>query len=104
MITLLGYRAAQVNTGNFPYGGAAFASYWLAGLLKPLGTGVNSVLETVLLLANVAVIMGFGVFVTYSKHLHIVMAPLNVAFSRRPAGARRARRAAGHGPGAGAAA
>ena len=84
MITLLGYRAAQVNTGNFPYGGAAFASYGLAGLLKPLGAGVNSVLETVLLLANVAVIMGFGVFVTYSKHLHIVMAPLNVAFSRRP--------------------
>jgi Fe-S oxidoreductase len=84
MITLLGYRAAQVDTGNFPYSGAAFASYWLAGLLKPLGTGVNSVLETVLLLANVAVIMGFGVFVTYSKHLHIVMAPLNVAFSRRP--------------------
>src|SRR3974390_1918778 len=28
--------------------------------------------------------MGFLVFVTYSKHLHIFMAPLNVAFSRRP--------------------
>ena len=84
MITLLGYRAAQVNTGDFPYGSAAFASHGLAGVLKPLGTSVNAGLETVLLLANVAVIMGFGVFVTYSKHLHIVMAPLNVAFSRRP--------------------
>jgi len=84
MITLLGYRAAQVNTGDFPYGRAAFASHAVATLLHPLGTGANSVIETVLLLANVAVIMGFGVFVTYSKHLHIVMAPLNVAFSRRP--------------------
>jgi Fe-S oxidoreductase len=84
MITLLGYRAAQVNTGHFPYGKAAFASHWLAGILKPLGPSANSALETALLLTNVAVIMGFGVFVTYSKHLHIVMAPLNVAFSRRP--------------------
>ncbi len=84
MITLLGYRAAQVNTGDFPYGGAAFASHGLAALLKPLGTSVNAGLETFFLLANVAVIMGFMVFVTYSKHLHIVMAPLNVAFSRRP--------------------
>jgi Fe-S oxidoreductase len=84
MITLLGYRAAQVNTGDFPYSGAAFASHGLAALLKPLGTSVNAGLETFFLLANVAVIMGFMVFVTYSKHLHIVMAPLNVAFSRRP--------------------
>ncbi|MHB1593815.1 MAG: (Fe-S)-binding protein [Streptosporangiaceae bacterium] len=84
MITLLGYRAAQVNTGDFPYGRAAFASHGVAVLLRPLGTSVNAGLETFFLLANVAVIMGFMVFVTYSKHLHIVMAPLNVAFSRRP--------------------
>jgi Fe-S oxidoreductase len=84
MITLLGYRAAQVNTGDFPYGRAAFASHAVAAWLRPVGRDANSVIETVLLLANVAVIMGFGVFVTYSKHLHIVMAPLNVAFSRRP--------------------
>jgi Fe-S oxidoreductase len=30
------------------------------------------------------VILGFGVFVTYSKHLHIAIAPLNVLFARRP--------------------
>jgi Fe-S oxidoreductase len=84
MVTLLGYRAAQVNTGDFPYGSAAFASHALARLLQPAGTGVNAALETFFLLANIAVIMGFLVFVTYSKHLHIFMAPLNVAFSRRP--------------------
>ena len=42
IVTLLLYRAAQVNTGNFPYGWWAFASHGLANALKPLGTGVNS--------------------------------------------------------------
>jgi Fe-S oxidoreductase len=84
IFTLLTYRAAQVNTGNFPYGWGAFASHGLAKALAPLGTGVNSVLETTFLILNVAVIVGFLVFVSYSKHLHIFMAPINVAFSRRP--------------------
>src|SRR5579883_330511 len=84
MVTLLLYRAAQVNTGNFPYGWWAFASHGIARWLAPLGSGVNSVIETVALLANIAVITGFLVFVSYSKHLHIFMAPINVATSRRP--------------------
>ncbi len=84
MITLLGYRAAQTNTGDFPYGWWAFASHGIGRALHPLGVGVNADLETVLLLANVAVIMGFLVFVVHSKHLHIIAAPINVATSRRP--------------------
>jgi Fe-S oxidoreductase len=84
MITLLMYRAAQINTGNFPFDWSAFASHTVAKWLAPLGTGVNSVLETTFLLLNVAVISGFIVFVSYSKHLHIFFAPINVAFSRRP--------------------
>ena len=84
IISLLFYRAAQVNTGNFPYGWGAFASHGLAKALHPLGTGVNSVLETTALLVNIAIIMGFLVFVAYSKHLHIFLAPINVATSRRP--------------------
>ncbi|MGO9028938.1 MAG: (Fe-S)-binding protein [Acidimicrobiales bacterium] len=84
IVSLLVYRAAQVNTGNFPYTDWAFASHGLAVLLKPLGEGVNSVIYTVALLANVAIITGFLVFVSYSKHLHIFLAPVNVATSRRP--------------------
>ena len=49
---------------------------------------MNSVLETVFILAQLAVILGFLVFVTYSKHLHIITAPVNVLFSRRPNGLR----------------
>ena len=84
MISLLFYRAAQANTGNFPYTDWAFASHVLASWLHPLGTGVNSVIETVALLANIAIITSFLVFVAYSKHLHIFLAPINVATSRRP--------------------
>ena len=82
--TLLGYRGAQINTGVFPYAHGAFASEIAGHWLAPLGTGVNSVLEVVFLLAQLAVVLGFLVFVTYSKHLHIITAPVNVLFSRRP--------------------
>jgi Fe-S oxidoreductase len=86
VVTLLLYRAAQINTGHFPYGQSkwAFASHVVATWLRPLGVGVNSVIEVVFLLANVAVIGGFLVFVSYSKHLHIFLAPINVGVSRRP--------------------
>src|SRR5262249_40394999 len=41
-------------------------------------------MDTALLLTHLTVVMGFLVLVTYSKHLHIFTAPLNIAFSRRP--------------------
>jgi Fe-S oxidoreductase len=86
IITLLLYRGAQINTvpSQFPYGQGAFASHAVAHVLHPLGSGVNSVLATVFLILNIAVISGFIVFIAYSKHLHIFIAPINVAFSRRP--------------------
>jgi len=86
IVTLLIYRAAQVNTGYFPYGTStwAFASHTIAAWLAPLGTTANSAIENLFLLLNIAVIMSFLVFVAYSKHLHIFLAPVNVAASRRP--------------------
>ena len=50
--TLLLYRGAQINTGVFPYAHGAFASQEVGHWLHPLGTGVNSVLEVVFLLAQ----------------------------------------------------
>ena len=52
--------------------------------LAPLGAGVNSVLEVVFLLGQVAVVLAFLAYLVYSKHLHIFLAPVNVLFSRRP--------------------
>jgi Fe-S oxidoreductase len=87
IVTLLIYRGAQQNTGVFPYPHAwAFASWIVAQILHPLGYGVNSVLEVVFILAQLGVVLAFLVVVTYSKHLHIGLAPLNILFSRRPDG------------------
>jgi Fe-S oxidoreductase len=87
IITLLIYRGAQQNTGTFPYPhGWAFASWVLAQALHPLGYGVNSVLEATFILIQLSVVLSFLVIVTYSKHLHIGLAPLNILFSRRPNG------------------
>ncbi len=85
MITLLIYRAAQYNTGVFPFmDGGAFATRAVARLLEPLGQPANEALETVFLLANIGVILAFLVIVVYSKHLHIGLAPINVAAKREP--------------------
>ena len=82
--TLLLYRGAQINTGNFPYERGAFASETVAKVLKPLGRTANDVIETVGVLLALGVVLAFLVIVAYSKHLHIFLAPLNVAFGRRP--------------------
>ncbi len=84
--TLLIYRGAQINTGDFPYAHGAFASQIVGHWLHPLGLTANKALETTFILAQLAVVLGFLVVVTYSKHLHIVLAPVNVLFSRRPNG------------------
>ena len=84
VITLLVYRGAQYNTGHFPFGRskAPFASWLVA---KALGDGsYNQAIETFFLLAQMAVIFGFTILVTYSKHLHIATAPLNVLTKREP--------------------
>jgi Fe-S oxidoreductase len=84
MASLLLYRGAQVNTGNFPYARGAFASDAVAWALKPPGRTANGVVETVGILLAIGIVLLLLVFVVHSKHLHIFTAPLNVAFSRRP--------------------
>jgi len=86
VVTLLVYRGAQVNTGNFPYGRSrwAFASYAVSRLFGGLSVGANHSIETVFILAQIGVILGFLVLVVYSKHLHIGLAPINIAAKRTP--------------------
>ncbi len=84
IVTLFLLRGAQLNAGQFPYGHSkwTFASYLTA---KALGTGAyNTGLATIFLLAQVAVVLTFLIIVTYSKHLHIATAPINVYFKRLP--------------------
>jgi Fe-S oxidoreductase len=86
--TLFLYRGPQINTGVFPYQEHrrwTFTSNGVAHLLEPLGLTTNRVLEDVFILAQLGVVLGFLVLVTYSKHLHIFTAPLNVSTKRLPA-------------------
>ncbi|MDQ1287657.1 MAG: hypothetical protein QG622_1222 [Actinomycetota bacterium] len=83
---LLVWRAAQINTGRFPYGETwwAFGSMALARLLRPLGEQANAWIENVLLIAQITTLMIFLVVVAHSKHLHIGAAPVNVLAKREP--------------------
>ncbi|WP_276940192.1 (Fe-S)-binding protein [Ferrimicrobium acidiphilum] len=84
IITLFAYRAFQVNAGDFPYSDFAFMSHVLSIPFRHMGPHTNYTLESIFLVANIAVIFSFMIFVVHSKHLHIFTAPLNVAFARRP--------------------
>jgi len=64
----------------------AFASQATAKVLAPLGTGANEAIETIFVLGQVIVIMAFLVILVHSKHLHIALAPINVATKRVPQG------------------
>uniref|UniRef100_UPI00118286D0 4Fe-4S dicluster domain-containing protein n=1 Tax=Mycobacterium tilburgii TaxID=44467 RepID=UPI00118286D0 len=80
------FRGAAVNTGDFPYGHGAFFSHAMGALMQPLGPTVNEWVETLALLAHIAVALIFLLIVLHSKHLHIFLAPINVTFKRLPDG------------------
>ncbi|HET9732977.1 MAG TPA: heterodisulfide reductase-related iron-sulfur binding cluster [Acidimicrobiales bacterium] len=84
--TLLLYRGAQVDTGDFPYGKSwwPFASRLLGGAFSHLSRTADLNIETAFILGQILVIWGFFVFVLHSKHLHIFVSEPNVLFSRRP--------------------
>ena len=77
--TLFLFRGTEVNNGTFPYRSGAFASDAAGALLAPLGAATNQVLETVGLMLHIGVMLAFLMIVLYSKHLHIFIAPINVA-------------------------
>jgi len=85
MATLLVYRGAQMNTGNYPYRPYrwSFATWLTSRALHPLGAANHGV-ETFFVLAQLVVVLSFLVLVVYSKHLHIVLAPFNIYFARKP--------------------
>ena len=82
--TLFLYRAAQVNTGVFPFASGAFMSEWVATWIAPLGETANEWIETIGIWLQIGVVLVFLLVVLNSKHLHIGAAPINVFASRIP--------------------
>ena len=82
------FRGASVNAlgDEFPYGRGAFFTHAMGALLQPLGHNTNEIVETVALMLHIGVMLAFLLIVLHSKHLHIFLAPINVAFKRLPDG------------------
>ena len=79
-------RGAGANTHALPYGNGAFFSHAMGWILHPLGEPANEWIETIALLAHIAIMLIFLLIVLHSKHLHIGLAPVNVTFKRLPNG------------------
>jgi Fe-S oxidoreductase/tryptophan-rich sensory protein len=82
--TLFFFRGASSAAGNLPYKSGAFASIGVGTLFSDLSQSALFVLETVGLFLHIGVMLAFLIIVLYSKHLHIFIAPINVAAKRLP--------------------
>jgi Fe-S oxidoreductase len=82
--TLFFFRAVAAAAGNSPYTSGAFVSIGLGTLFSGLSAGALAVLESVGLILHIGVMLVFLIIVLYSKHLHIFVAPINVAAKRLP--------------------
>jgi Fe-S oxidoreductase len=95
MVTLLGLRATEITMGTFRYPPeATLASSAVATLFfEGRSPATVDAWNTVFLWEHSLIVLGFLVFLGYSKHLHIVTAPLNVIFSSSASRARGALKA-----------
>jgi len=79
VITLFLWHASQIalRLNDYP-------SRWapISNALAPVVAPVAAVLERVVVWAHVLIILSFLVYLPYSKHLHIVVAAINVYFGR----------------------
>ncbi len=80
---LLQLRAAESAyvAAHYPQVGMFAFSQWLAPLYEGLGTSNLILAERISWWLHILGIMGFAVYVTYSKHLHIFMAFPNTYFA-----------------------
>jgi Fe-S oxidoreductase len=92
MLTILGLRAAEIAIGHFPYPGHwAYASSFVATqTFGRMTHDARLAWHTLFLWEHSLIILGFLVYLGYSKHLHIITSAFNVFFSStasRPRGA-----------------
>ena len=89
MLTILLSRSTLIVLGHFPYDTTwTPVSNALAQLWEPMAHETVEALDTVFVWWHSLIILGFMVFLGYSKHLHIISSAFNVLFtSERPKGA-----------------
>ena len=89
MLTILFTRAAEISLGHFPYDTSwTPVSNAFAQLFDGMALDTREAIDTVFLWWHSLIILAFLVYITYSKHLHIITSGFNVLFtSERPKGA-----------------
>jgi hypothetical protein len=89
MVTILFTRAAEISLGHFPYDTTwTPVSNAVAQLFAGMALQTREALDTIFLWWHSLIILAFLVYITYSKHLHIITSGFNVLFvSERPKGA-----------------
>ena len=89
MLTILFTRAAEISLGHFPYDTRwTPVSNAFAQLFDGMSLQTREAIDTVFLWWHSLIILAFLVYITYSKHLHIITSGFNVLFtSERPKGA-----------------
>ena len=92
MVSIIGLRATEIALGRFPYPAAAayVSSFVATHVFGGLGSTALHAWNVAFLWAHSLIVLGFLVYLGYSKHLHIITAPFNVYFSStatRPRGA-----------------
>ena len=86
MVTILFTRAAEIALGHFPYDTDwTPVSNAAAQLFEASQHEAREAIDTVFLWWHSLIILGFLVYLTYSKHLHIITAGFNVLFTSRAA-------------------
>ncbi|HEX3827175.1 MAG TPA: (Fe-S)-binding protein [Sporichthyaceae bacterium] len=83
--TMFFFRGASWANGNLPYDRSAYFSRLVGKAFDHIDSDRKlEWLETIGLWMHLGVMLTFLVIVLYSKHMHIFVAPLNVAFARKP--------------------
>lgn len=77
-----GDQILQTRTEHYPSTGPLFFSGFLTSALQHLSTSTLVFLERFAWWFHIIGILGFAVYITYSKHLHIFMAFVNTYFAK----------------------
>jgi Fe-S oxidoreductase len=88
ILTLLGLEAVRIARGvaEAPEAWTPIADA-LSAAFEPMGPAALRAFEAVFVWSHLVLILGFLVYIPYSKHLHIVTAAINVFFAQtRPRG------------------
>jgi len=87
ILTLFLARGSRIALGLAPESWWTPASTLVARILDPLSTGLQRAAMWTGLWVHIALILGFLVYLGYSKHLHIATSAINVFFSNtKPSG------------------